>query len=257
MGVAKPLWPYAVGTFYKMAAGVHTLAFVEQHPSVGTLPSADKHYYVVTLGEGCNGSHAVGHLPADGVEALEMCLGRHVAADIVDYPMILVEAFCCLRIEVYVAGEVEARSLFVAFYDDGMMVGLPHEPHHFGVSVLAEDDDLCIWVTLILALYPPLKPEHHRACGVNNFNIIPMGALVGLRWFAMGSEEHFCGVQLRELVVVDGDEPFLVQTFHFDTVVHDVAQTIQAARGCELLLGFLYCRGNAKAEPAAAVYFYC
>ena len=79
------------------------------------------------------------------------------------------------------------------------------------------------------------------------------GQLVGLRGFAMGTQQHLDIVQLAHLLVVDGDETHVAQALALHAVMDDVAKAIEGAATGELLLGLLYGGGHAEAETAAVV----
>ena len=87
-----------VGPLDEVAVGVYALAFVEEHAPVAALASAHEEYQVVAFGERADVRHAVGHLAAYRVEALERGFGRYVGRYVVDYPVELVERLRCLRV---------------------------------------------------------------------------------------------------------------------------------------------------------------
>lgn len=146
-----------IGTFDEIGVRILRLAGIEEHLAVAALSSGDEEDEVVLGGEGADVWHTVGNLSADGVEGAERRIGGDMLLDIVDDGMELIERLRCLRIEIDVAGEVEARYLIGMLYDDGMLLCLSHETEYLGMSVLAEDYYLCIWRCLILFLYPSLQ----------------------------------------------------------------------------------------------------
>ena len=189
-----------------VAVGVHRLALLEEHLTVGALLSADKEDEVVARGKLGDVGHAVGHLSADGVEAAEGSAGGDVALDIVDDAVELFEALGGLRVEVDVAVEVEPLHIVDAFDDDGSRQGLPHQSQHLGVAVLAEDDNLRIGVVVKLPLNAALQGQHHGAGSIDDLDIVSLGQLVGLGGLAVGPKQHLHIVQLPEVIVIDGDQ---------------------------------------------------
>ena len=89
--------------FDVVAVGIAPQTLVEQDASVGTFAARDEEDEVVTLGEGGDGGHSVGHLTADGVKTAECGFGRDVALDEGDDFVEFVEVFRRLRIEENVA----------------------------------------------------------------------------------------------------------------------------------------------------------
>ena len=74
-----------------MAVAVHLTTLVVQHTAVAALMAAYEEDEVVLHGEGADVVHAVGHLAADGVETLKLCLRRYVLLDIENDAVELVE----------------------------------------------------------------------------------------------------------------------------------------------------------------------
>ena len=72
-----------------------------------------------------------------------------------------------------------------------------------------------------------LQPEHHRAGGVHDGDVVPKGGLIGGGGLAVGPQQHFPALQAAELIVFDGLKAHRPQPFHFQAVMHDIAQTIQ------------------------------
>ena len=69
----------------------------------------------------------------------------------------------------------------------------------------------------------------------------------------MGTEEHLGTVELRQFVVVDGDESQLAQSLTLHAVVNDIAKTIKCTTTSQLFLSLLNGRGHAEAKAAAVV----
>ena len=249
---------YFLGAVYQVRVGVHLLAFAEQHLAVGAFLAADEEYQVVRGGKLADVGDAVGYLPADGVVVFEGGLGRDVLLDVLHDAAEFVQRLGGLRVEADATGQVE-RAGFVQFLDDdGLAFGLADEAQHFGVSVLAVDDNLCVFVVLpgVFLLDSLLQAEDDRAGGVDDFDVVAAGCLVGLGRFAVGAQQYLGIVQAVELVVVDGDESHGLQTLHFAAVVHNVAQAVQRAAFGQFLFGFADGVDHSEAEARSFVYFY-
>ena len=108
----------------------------------------------------------------------------------------------------------------------------------------------------VLLLDAPLQLQHHGAGGIDNLYAVLLRQLVGLRRFAVSSQEHLDVVELAHLVVVDGDESELCQAVALHAVVHNVAQAVElVALGQFFLCLADGCR-HTEAKSAAAVYLY-
>ena len=62
-------------------------------------------------------------------------------------------------------------------------------------------------------------------------------------------------MQLSHLLMVDGDEPELLQPFTLHTIVNDVTQTIQGGALGQFFLGLTDGGRHAEAKPAAIIDF--
>ena len=136
--------------------------------------------------------HAVGHLTANGVIVLKCGRGGDVLTDVFDNPAELFQGFCRLAIEVNVAIEIEVHHILWFLYDDGSAFSLPHQSQHFGMSGLAEDDDLSAMcgIVVIFPFNALLKVQHHWTGGINDFDVILLGTVVGFRRFTMSAKEY-------------------------------------------------------------------
>ena len=76
---------------------VHLQTFVKQHLAIRTFSPRHKQHYIVACGKVGDVGHPIGHLTADGVEALESGVGRDVGLNIVDDVVELVPALCGFR----------------------------------------------------------------------------------------------------------------------------------------------------------------
>lgn len=87
---------YFLRLVYLIRVGIDLLAFLKQNLSVGTFMSADEEDQVVGGREPADVRHAVGHLPADGIEILERGGRRDVSFDVGHYLPELIQRFGCL-----------------------------------------------------------------------------------------------------------------------------------------------------------------
>ena len=123
------------------------------------------------------------------------------------------------------------------------------------MTFLAEDHDLG-GILIILFLDTLLELEHHRTGGIDDLDVVLSGELVGLRGLSMGTQQHLHVVQLTHVVVVDGDESHLTQTFTLHTIVYDITETVEGLALCQFFLGFLNGGGHTEAEATAFIDFY-
>jgi hypothetical protein len=256
LNILEPVEINFFSTFYEVAVGVYTVAFMEKHLAVAALLATYKEYQIVAGGELCNVGQSVGHLAADGVETAEGGGGCDVLLDVIDYLVEFIEAHGGLRVEVDVTREVESFHVVEVFHHDGFLVGLSHETEHFRMTVLSENHDLCFGIAVELSFDSSLQCQHHRAGGVNDFNVVASSRFVGLWWLTVGTQQHGDVMQPGQLLMIDGDESVLVQSLHFHAVVHDVAETVEPLPGSELFFSFFDGSGYAEAETAATIYFY-
>ena len=84
-------------------------------------------------------------------------------------------------------------------------MGLSDQSQHFSMTFFAEDDNLPR-PSLILFLDAFLQLQHHRTGSINDFDIVTTSHLVGLRGFAMSSQQHRYVVQASHLLMVDGHQ---------------------------------------------------
>lgn len=146
--------------------------------------------------------------------------------DIVDDMMEVVESLGGLRIEVDVLGEVELLDIIDFLDYDSLLASLTHQAKDFGMTVFAKYHYLGIGGSIVLSPDAALQSQHHGAGGIDNLDVVALGKLVGLWRFAMGSQQDFDIVELGELLMVDGDEPFGMEAFYFHAVVYDIAKAI-------------------------------
>ena len=102
----KPAHVNLFGTLHLITMWVYLQAFVKQHLAIRAFPPGHKQHHVVACGKVGDVGHAIGHLTADGVEALEGGVGRDMGLNVVDDVMELVQALCGLRLKVNALVEV-------------------------------------------------------------------------------------------------------------------------------------------------------
>ena len=152
------------------------------------------------------------------------CLGD-MRLDIVDDAMELIERLRSLGVEVDVAGEIELCHLIEVLDDDGLGLGLTYETKYLSMTFLTEDHDLR-GVFIILFLDALLELEHHRTGGIDDLDVVLTGELIGLRGFAMGTQQYLDIMQLAHIIVIDGDQSHLAQTITLHTIVDDITKTV-------------------------------
>mgnify|MGYP007070224369 CR=1 FL=1 len=244
-----------------VTVAVHPPAFLEEHLSVAALPSRHKEDEVMTSGKSRDVRHAVRHLSADSIEALEGCCWRDVSLYILYYTVKLIERLSSLRVKVYITGEVQFLHLIEVLYHDGSAMCLSDESEHLRMTVLSEDHYLRVvsvvsHISVILPFYPLLQLEYHGTGGIDDLDIVALCQQVSLWRFAVSAQQHLGIVQPAQVVVVDGDESHVAQPFALHAVVHDVAQAIECIALGQFLLSFLDGSGHSETEAAADVDFY-
>ena len=145
-----------------------------------------------------------------------------------DDVVVFLQRLCGLRVEVDIFFVAYFRILqfLKMFYDDGIPICLPHESQYLRMTVFSEDYDLRFRIFKILFPNSALQSEHHWACGINDLHIIPLCSGICLRWLAMSSQQHPNSMKVFEVVVVDGDQSSVMQSFTFRSVVYDIAETV-------------------------------
>ena len=253
----EPSGVYFADVGNESGLGIDLQAFSEKHPSVGTLFPANEQDKVVSAGKLPDIGNAVGDLPTDGVERFELSIGFQLFYLVDD----VAEAFYrlgCLGIEQQFFAEVYLVEVFVPLDDDGFAVGLSHQSVDFGVSGFAVDNDLRLAgrVGIVCGFDFTLQLQHDGAGGIDDFDVVLGGDSVGFGRFAVGSQQYFHVVQLFELLVVYGDEPFGFESFHLVAVVYDVAEAVESSGAVEFFFGFADSRDYTEAETRMFVYFY-
>ena len=134
--------------------------------------------------------HSVSYLTADGIVVAEGGMGLDVVLDVFHDAAKFVKGLRGLAIEIDISTEVEALDIFGAFDDDGGSFGLPHQSQNFGMSVLPENHDLfpMFGVGVVFAFDAFLQVKDHGTGGIDDFDVVLLGLLVGLGWFAMGTK---------------------------------------------------------------------
>ncbi len=239
-----------------MAVGVDPSALVEQHSAVAAFSAANEEHEVVARGKRAYVGHAVCHLSANGVIALECCRGRDMCLNVFYDTVELVERLCSLRIQIYVALEIQALHVIEMVDYTSLAAGLTYESEHLGMTGFAKDNNLSIGSLIIFALYPALQLQHNGACGIYYLDIVLSGKGVSLRRFAVGAQQYFHVVELRHLVVVNSNESHLLQAFTLHSVVHDVAQAIKGIAAGKFFFRLADSRSYTEAKATATVDFY-
>lgn len=221
--ILEPVEVDFIGTFYLITVGVHAMTFLEEHLAVGTLAPAHKKHEVVLGSKAGYIRHTIGHLSADGVKTLESGTLYNMLLTILYDTMKLVETLSCLGIEIDIAREIQFLHILEFLNHDGLAGSLPHQSQHLCVSILAKDDYLRIRIAGILPLDTFLQLQHHRTGGVNDVYMVLLGQGISLRRLTMSTQQHLDMMQLLHILVVDGDQPGMMQPFHLHSVVYDVA----------------------------------
>lgn len=221
--ILEPVEVDFIGTFYLITVGVHTMTFLEEHLAVGTLASAHKEHEVVLGSKTGYIRHTIGHLSADGVKTLESGALYNMLLTILYDTMKLVETLSRLGIEIDIAREIQFLHILEFLNHDGLAGSLPHQSQHLCVSILAKDDYLRIRIAGILPLDTFLQLQHHRTGGVNDVYMVSLGQGISLRRLTMSTQQHLDMMQFLHILVVDSNQPGMMQPFHLHSVVYDVA----------------------------------
>ena len=115
---------------------------------------------------------------------------------------------------------------------------------------------LCRRVVVVLLLDATLEGKDHGACGIDDLNVVLPRNLVGRGWLTMGTEQHLDVMELFQLLMVDGDEAVVVESFHLHAIVNDVAEAVERLACCQFFFRFADGSGHAEAKAAAGIYFY-
>lgn len=105
--VRKPRLVYLLRTFYLITVRIDRMTLLEKHLAIARLTSRHKQYQIVLGRKGGNIRHAVSHLPADGIKALERSPWLYVLLNIFYNTMKSVERLGSLRVKIDIAREVE------------------------------------------------------------------------------------------------------------------------------------------------------
>ena len=123
------------------------------------------------------------------------------------------------------------------------------------MSGLTEDHDLLLAICflifiprIILFLDAALQLEHHRTSSINNLNIVLAGQRIRLWRFTMRTQQHLRIMQLLEVVMINGNQTHLSQSFTLHPVMNDIAQTVQRTTFRQFLFRLAYGRGHTETE---------
>ena len=152
-----------------------------EHLAVRAFLAADEDDGVESPGELLQVRVAVGDLAADRVVHDD---ARRIGGTLQQAPADLLEqreALGRLREQADRAREVDALQIVRSLDDDGVAVHLTGQSYDFGMSPLAEDDDLSSagFHLLMGAFDELLQPGDHRTGGVDQANAVPAGEVVG------------------------------------------------------------------------------
>ena len=176
--------------------------------------------------------------------------------DIVDNPMKLIQRLGGLREEIHITCEIQTFHILETFNHNSPSIGLSHQSQHFCMSRFAKDDKLGMRVLVALGLDAALQLQHHGTGGINDFDMVLTGQLIGLRRLTVCAEQHLHIMQMAQLLMVDGNESHPFQPLTLHAVVHDVTQTVERGALGQFLLGLADGSGHSEAETTAIVYFY-
>ena len=161
-----------------------------------------------------------------------------------------------LTVEIHVAAKVYLIDFVDTLNHECLARSLPHQSVHLGVTTLTVNHNLrLVGFVVVSVLDALLKFEHHRASGINDFYIVASGYFVGFGRFAMRTKQHIHIVEFLQLLMGDGLQPLLLEAFHLVAIVHNVAQAVEVACVCQLLLCHIDGARHAKAESRILVNF--
>ena len=202
--VRKPRLVYLLRTFYLITVRIDRMTLLEKHLAIARLTSRHKQYQIVLGRKGGNIRHAVSHLPADGIKALERSPWLYVLLNIVYNTMKSVERLGSLRVKIDIAREVETFHIIHLFHNYGTTLCLPYKTKHFGMTTLSEYNNLRIGIGIVLSLYTALQGKHYRTCSIYYLNVVVACHCICFRRFAMSTQQHFNSMQLAHLIVING-----------------------------------------------------
>ena len=201
----------------------------------------------MTLGELLHPGQAVGDAAANGVVAAELSGWADVCGQVVDERLETFQRFRGLREEISVSREINF-AYFAHIRDYNRFARrLPHQPEHFGVAVLAVNDDLWVGHLVIDTHDALLQIEHNGTSGVDKRDVVAACRFVSRGWFAVGTKQNAHITKLRKRFVVYDDQSSLTQPLDFAAVVDDVAQTIEDV----VVRQFFFCPVDGRGHPEA------
>ncbi len=178
---------------------------------------------------------------------------QHAPADLLEQR----EALGRLRKQADRAREVDALQIVRGLDDDGVAVHLTGQPYDFGMSPLAEDDDLPpAGLHLLMGAFDELlQPGDHRTGSVDQADAVLACEIVGRGRFAVSPDQHRAAAHAAQFVVRNRFEAQLLEPLYFHAVVHDVAERADPPQLRKRLLGFRDRLDHAEAESRFFVYF--
>ncbi len=93
-----------------------------------------------------------------------------------------------------------------------------------------------------------LQAKHYRTSGIDDFDVVLSGELVGQGRFSVCTEQYFGILQLCKLIVVDGIQSQMLQPFTFTPVVYDISQAVERFTLCQFFFSFPDSSSHSKAK---------
>lgn len=241
----------------KMSALVDTATLVVKHFAIAAFCSGDEKNHVVAAGEVAEVVDAVSNLTANGVKRFKFHSGRYPSRNFAHHIGEALKRHCGLRVEGYVAGEVDARELFKILDYDCLAVCLPDETVDLCMACLSVDDYLGTWRRVVVGVLDALlQAQDHRTGRINDFDVPFAGKGVGRRGFSVGAQKHTRGGETAQILVGDCREAFALESFDLVAVMHDVAEAVERlVAALKFLLSFSNGSHDSVTEAGARVYF--
>ena len=71
----------------------------------------------------------------------------------------------------------------------------------------------------------------------------------------MGAQQHLDIMKAGKIVVIDSDEPHLLQALTLHTVMYDITQAVESVAPCQFFFSFLDSSGHSETETTAVIDF--
>ena len=133
-----------------------------------------------------------------------------------------------LRKEENRARKIDLLQILLTLHDNSRLLHLAREAHNFGVTSLAENNNLTTHALHLLVRRNDLTLQlrHNGAGGIDNSDAQLLGSAVGCRGLSVSTDEEVATTEILHILVCDGLKAQRLQTLHLHTVMHDVAQRI-------------------------------